>query len=402
MIVGGATSIVKDARQALARLRDAAGGLDRPASFMEVCGTHTVNAFRSGLHSLMPKNVRLLSGPGCPVCVTSQGDIDQLIELALRPDVTLCTYGDMLRVTGAHGSLEQARSNGADVRIVYSALDAVTLAAAEPRRQVVFAAVGFETTTPATAIAIEEADRRWLGNFTVLASHKLMIPAMTALLDGRQIDIDGFLCPGHVSVVIGAEAFRPIVEKYGLSCVVSGFEATHIAAGLARLVELAVARTPALENMYPQAVGAAGNHHAWDAIRRVFQPVDAYWRGLGTLPGSGLAIRPNFARFDARVRYELKATVNREPAGCRCGEVIAGRATPVDCKLFGVACTPARAVGPCMVSSEGTCQAWFKYNLRSLTVAARSQVNAHIANQRAATVRERDGQVACAVKGTSS
>jgi hydrogenase expression/formation protein HypD len=347
-------------RESLDRLNSAANRLGRTVRFMEVCGTHTVNAFRSGLHSLMPENVILLSGPGCPVCVTSQGDIDQLIELSLEPDVILCTYGDMVRVTGRRGSLEEARGEGADVRIVYSALDAVQLAAENPERNVIFAAVGFETTAPATAAAIVEAERLELENFTAFTSHKLIIPAMRALLQS-DVNINGFVCPGHVAVIIGAEAFRPIVEEYGLSCVITGFEGPQIAAALARLCELTLERRAALENLYPQAVTPQGNRQAWALIERVFEPAEVHWRGLADLPGSGLVLRREFARFDARVRYQLDVPENREPPGCLCGDVITGRCTPADCKLFAKSCTPVRPIGPCMVSSEGTCQAWFKY-----------------------------------------
>jgi hydrogenase expression/formation protein HypD len=348
--------------ESLRRLCDAARRLARDVRFMEVCGTHTVNAFRSGLHSLMPPNVTLLSGPGCPVCVTASGDIDQLIDIARRANVTLCTYGDMLRVTGrGGGSLEQARGDGADVRVVYSALDAVRLATELPQRQVVFAAVGFETTAPATAVAVTEARRRWLGNFTAHVSHKLIIPAMRALLDSGDVNVDGFVCPGHVCVIIGADAFRPIVDEYGLPCVITGFEGPQIAAALARLCEMTLADEPMLENLYPQAVTPAGNRQAQELIDSVFKPARVYWRGIGDLPGSGLELRDELKRFDARVRFELPAAENCEPPGCRCGDVITGRCTPAECKLFARACTPAAPVGPCMVSSEGSCQAWFKY-----------------------------------------
>jgi len=348
-------------RQSLSRLRSAAARLGRGVKFMEVCGTHTMSAFRCGLHSLMPANVALLSGPGCPVCVTSQGDIDQLIELARRPGITLCTYGDMLRVTGSQGSLEQARAEGADIRVVYSSLDAVKLAQADRQRDVVFAAVGFETTTPATAAAILRAARLGLENFTVLASHKLVLPAMRALLESPDVQVDGFLCPGHVSVIIGAAAFEPIVQKYGRACVIAGFEGPQIAAALARLTEMVADGRPALENLYSQAVTEEGNTDAQAIMYKVFAPADWQWRGLGELGGSGLAVRPEYAQFDARVRFELGRPVSRETPGCRCGDVITGRATPDQCELFAAACTPVRAVGPCMVSSEGTCQAWFKY-----------------------------------------
>jgi len=351
-----------DSQEYLRRLRDAAEAIGRRVSFMEVCGTHTVNAFRCGLHSLMPSNVRLLSGPGCPVCVTSQGDIDMMIELARRGDVTICTYGDMLRVTGSGGNLEEARGQGAEVRVVYSSLEAVRLAAAEPDRKVVFTGVGFETTTPPTAAAVLEAEARNLKNFSVLVSHKRIMPAMRALLDSGQVRVDGFLCPGHVSAIIGYAAFAPVVRRYDLPCVIAGFEDLQIAAGLARLAEMVRDRRPTLENLYPQAVTRWGNRRAQNLIRRVFRSADATWRGLGAIPGSGLSLRGRFARFDAQQVFGLSAPNSPEPPGCRCGEVITGRVEPSECKLFGTACTPVRPMGPCMVSSEGTCQAWFKYH----------------------------------------
>lgn len=348
-------------REALDRLNEAAAAVDRDLHFMEVCGTHTVNAFRSGLHSLMPENVTLLSGPGCPVCVTAQGDIDMLIELGRRDDCVLCTYGDMIRVPGESGSLEQARSDGADVRVVYSALDAVKMAAKQPDRQFVFAAVGFETTTPATAVAVLEAEKRGLDNFFILVSHKVILPAMRALLDAGEVNLDGFLCPGHVSVILGAEVFRPIVEEYSQPCVIAGFEDVQIAGGMMRLVELAREDECRLENQYPQAVTDEGNRVAQQIVDRVFEPDDERWRALGVIPGSGLKLRPAYRQFDAEAHFALEAFDHPEPAGCRCGQVITGLATPNDCALFGRSCTPIDPVGPCMVSSEGTCQAWFKY-----------------------------------------
>ena len=281
-----------EVKEFLMRLESAAAKLGRDVAFMEVCGTHTVNAFRCGLHSLMPPNVTLLSGPGCPVCVTAQGDVDQMIQLAARPGVTLCTYGDMLRVTGTNGSLELSRMGGADIRVIYSAMDAVKLAADEPRREVVLVAVGFETTAPATAIAVLEAHRRGLKNFTALVTHKLVLPAMRALLDGVPVKLDGFLCPGHVSVIIGADVFAPIVQQYRKPCVIVGFEDLQLAAGLCRLVELALAGTPRLENLYPQAVSPRGNARAQEVLDRVFEPVEARPGGdpgqrLGHPPGAG-------------------------------------------------------------------------------------------------------------------
>lgn len=357
---------------ALRRLGEAAAAIDRPVKFMEVCGTHTMSAFRTGLHSLMPDNVKLLSGPGCPVCVTAQGDIDQLIELAADRDVTVCTYGDMMRVPGRRGSLSAARADGADVRVVYSIMDAVRHAASHRDRQVVFAAVGFETTAPATAAAILEAQRQELGNFSVLATHKRVLPAMKALLESGKVQVDGFLCPGHVSVIIGSEPYRTIVEDYHKPCVIAGFEDVLMAVALAALVEQIRDGSTALVNLYPQAVTRNGNLVAQRLIDTIYEPADARWRGLGVIPQSGLVLRPAYESFDAARRFELATPSDRDPHGCVCGHVITGRKTPHECKLFARICTPIHPVGPCMVSSEGTCQAWFKYNRGALHPMTRS------------------------------
>ncbi len=352
-------------RQWIDRLGAAAKKSRRPLAFMEVCGTHTMTAYRCGLHSILPENVRMISGPGCPVCVTSQGDIDQLVDLARRPDITLCTYGDMLRVTGSNGSLEKARTQGEDVRVIYSSLDAVRIAASNERRQVVLSAVGFETTTPASAVVVLEAERLGLRNLTLLTSHKRIMPAMTALLESGTVKVDGFLCPGHVSVIIGAMPFNRIALRWRLPCAVVGFEDWQMVQGLCVLTEMAAKRKPALVNLYPEAVTLWGNRRAANLIRRVFVPCDATWRGLDVIPRSGLALRSHYRMFDARVRFRLTVQETPEPKGCICGDVITGRAVPSDCKLFGVVCTPVHPLGPCMVSSEGTCQAWFKYTQRN-------------------------------------
>ncbi len=342
-------------------LRRAAARLPGPVHFMEVCGTHTVNACRSGVHALMPPDVVLVSGPGCPVCVTAQRYIDALVELGRRGDVTLATYGDMIRVAGAGGSLELARSEGADVRVVTSTLEAVELAAREPHRQVVFAAVGFETTAPATAAAVLAARREGLANFTVLPCHKLVVPAMRTLLSDPEVRIDGFICPGHVSVIIGAGAYRSIVRDFGKSCVVSGFEALQIMEGVVHLVAQRLAGAARLENLYPQVVTEHGNRRAQALIDKVFVPGDSAWRALGLMPASGLDLRRQYADLNAFERFEITLGEDHDPPGCRCGEVISGKCEPPDCRLFGKVCTPIYPVGPCMVSSEGTCQAWFKY-----------------------------------------
>ena len=328
---------------------------------MEVCGTHTVSLFRSGVKSLLPEALELISGPGCPVCVTAQGYIDAAGELAGRPDVTICTYGDMVRVPGASGSLAERRAGGGDVRVVYSAREAVRLARRQVGRQVVFLAVGFETTAPATAAAVLEARAAGLTNFTILCDHKLVVPAMEALLAGGQARIDGFLCPGHVSVVIGADAYRPIAERHGRPCVVAGFEPAGMLEAIARLAEQIAAGEAKVDNAYGVAVQPAGNPAARACMEQVFQPAPAVWRAMGTLDASGLALRPELAAFDAAGRFGVDTTADYEPPGCRCGDVIQGKATPAECSLFGTRCTPAEPVGPCMVSSEGTCAAWYKY-----------------------------------------
>lgn len=359
-------------QEALGRLRRAAGQMARPLQFMEVCGTHTMSAFRCGLHSLMPDNVTLLSGPGCPVCVTAQGDIDLFIDLASNHDVTLCTYGDMLRVPGQLGSLEEARSKGRDIRIIYSAGDAIKIAQKNPARQVVFAAVGFETTTAPTAAALSIAEKLKLDNFTLLVSHKLVMPALRALLEGGQVNLDGFLLPGHVSVIIGAQAYRPVVEHYHQRAVIVGFEDFQMVQALALLAEQVQKDEVRLENLYPQAVSETGNQTAWKMIQEYFEPVDMDWRGLGRLPQSGLALKKRYEHFDAMQRFGLQVHATEEPAGCRCGEVISGLMTPRDCNLFATTCTPVHPIGPCMVSSEGTCQAWFKYRRQPSEPAANS------------------------------
>ena len=346
----------------LRALHASAADIGRSIAFMEVCGTHTTSAFRCGLHSVMPKNVRLISGPGCPVCVTAQADIDQLIDLGSRREITLCTYGDMLRVPGKHGSLEKARGDGANIEVVYSSLDAVRMAQTHSDRQVVFAAVGFETTAPATAAAICAAQELGLDNFTVLASHKLILPAMRALLSAAdRPKIDGFLCPGHVSVIIGSDAYRCIADEFNTPCVIGGFEPGLLLSSLLCLTEMIAAGRVALVNQYPQAVRPTGNAHAQALLQKVFETGNARWRGLGLIPQSGLFLRQGYARFNAAQRFSLKPVEDREPAGCICGRVISGLAMPPECKLFGRACTPVQPIGPCMVSSEGTCAAWFKY-----------------------------------------
>lgn len=331
---------------------------------MEVCGTHTVALFRSGIRSLLPPSLGMISGPGCPVCVTSQGYIDAACELAARPRVALCTYGDMLRVPGRRGSLEQQRARGAQVVVVYSARDALRFAERHPDRKVVFLAVGFETTAPATAAAIIEAQHRSLQNFSLLCAHKRIVPAMLALLsqsDPGAPGVSGFLCPGHVSVVIGARAYQPVVETYHKPCVVAGFEPTQLLLGILHLTKQVTRGQAALENVYGAAVTDEGNPTARRWLENVFVPAPAVWRAMGTIPDSGLELIEPYRHFDAQQRFEITIGPDYDAPGCRCGDVIQGKVQPDECPHFGAGCTPAAPIGPCMVSSEGTCAAWYRY-----------------------------------------
>jgi hydrogenase expression/formation protein HypD len=332
---------------------------------MEVCGTHTVAIHRAGLRGLLPAKIRLVSGPGCPVCVTPQSYVDALIDLAARPGVRVATYGDMIRVPGLRTTLERTMGDGANVTVVYGAMEALDLARQKPQEQIVFAAVGFETTTPATAVALKIAESEGLKNFTALSAHKLIIPAMMALLEGGQVQIDGFICPGHVSVIIGADAYRPIVERFRRPCVVAGFEALELLAALEAIITQLAAGRAEVGNAYTKVVTPAGNKAAWTLMKEVFEVAATPWRGLGEIPGSGLAIRERFATFDAARRFGIAISAREDAHGCQCGEVIRGAIEPPECPLFGAACTPATPVGPCMVSREGNCQAYYKYS-RSL------------------------------------
>ncbi len=353
-----------------ARVRAAAEALrriaDRPLRFMEVCGTHTVSIYRSGLRSLFPDNVRLISGPGCPVCVTSQGEIDTLVRLAGMENVVVATYGDMIRVPGSHSSLSEARAAGASVEVVLSASRALEIARKLPGKTIVFAGVGFETTAPSTAAIVLEAQKTGLENFLVLNLHKTVPVVLDTLAGSRDLGLDGFLLPGHVSSIIGLSPYAPLAARHSLACAVAGFEPEQILAGLVLLALQKKEGKFRVQSVYSQAVRPRGNEKAMALLEEVFEPADATWRGLGLLPGSGLAFRPAFSRFDARLRLGLVDNQTPEPAGCRCGDVLAGRISPAKCPLFGTACTPEEPVGPCMVSSEGSCAAVYRYGRSDL------------------------------------
>lgn len=338
-----------------------ASTLVEPLRFMEVCGTHTMAIARFGLKSLLPPQVRLVSGPGCPVCVTPVGYIDHALALAADPGTIITTFGDLLRVPGSRSSLLRERARGADVRIVYSPLEAVRLAAEHPGRRVVFLGIGFETTAPTVAASVLTARSHGLTNYFVLASHKTMPAPMAALSADPRVQIKGYLCPAHVSTVIGGNGYRHLVENYRIPCVVTGFEPADIMQGILWLLRQHLAGTARVEIQYVRAVTREGNPKAQALLRDVFTPCDALWRGLGVLPASGLAFRDEYAAFDAARMLPAELAEPLEPAGCRCGEVLTGRIEPTDCPLFGTACTPEQPVGACMVSSEGSCAAAWRY-----------------------------------------
>ena len=336
----------------------------RPVKLMEVCGTHTVSVFRHGIRGLLPPPVSMLSGPGCPVCVTTNADIDKAIALAQQPGVILATFGDMMKVPGSYQSLQQAKADRCDVRVVYSPRDAVRLAAANGQRPLIFFAVGFETTAPTIAASVLEAERLGLANFYVFSVHKLIPPAMRALLDSGEVRIDGFICPGHVSVIIGSQPYEFIAREYGVPCVISGFEPLDILQGIEMLLRQIVVGRAEVEIQYSRGVRPEGNPLAREAMYRVFREADAGWRGLGVIPGSGLKLRPEYARFDAEAAFAVRPPPTKEHKGCICGEILRGVKTPPECPIFGSGCTPESPVGPCMVSSEGTCAGWYQYGPR--------------------------------------
>lgn len=333
----------------------------RPVAFMEVCGGHTHAIHKFGIPSLLPDHITLLSGPGCPVCVSSTQYVDQAIAYSRLPEVIITTFGDMIRIPGSTSSLDREKAEGRDIRIVYSALDAVKIARDNPERRVVFLAIGFETTAPATAAAVVDAYRKKVKNFYLFSSHKIMPPAMEALID-EGVRLDGYLAPGHVSTITGSAIYENIPGKYGKACVISGFEPTDILHSLLMLVQQVEDNDPKVEIQYKRAVKPEGNTMALSLMREVYTLRDDWWRGLGRLPVSGLGLREKYAAFDAEREIDVEVEETIEPKGCICGEVLKGVKKPTECPLFAKVCTPANPVGACMVSPEGACQAYYKYN----------------------------------------
>lgn len=330
--------------------------------FMEVCGTHTMSIFRNGIRKLIPETISLLSGPGCPVCVTAQNEIDDFIEISKAPDTIITTFGDLMRVPGAESSLQKERAAGKDIRMVYSTFDAIEIARKNPDKRVVFLGVGFETTAPTVAASILSARDMKINNYFVYSAHKTVPQALFALMKTEGMKIDGFILPGHVSVIIGTGAYLPFFNQFKIPCVVAGFEPSDILQAILMLVKQIENNTPELENAYTRAVSFEGNEKAVGIMNDVFEPADVAWRGIGIIPGSGLKIRDEFSEYDAMKNFEITEKDSKEPKGCACGEILTGLKTPVECPLYKKICTPVEPVGPCMVSSEGTCAAYYKYH----------------------------------------
>jgi hydrogenase expression/formation protein HypD len=345
-------------------LRSIEEELSSPFRFMEVCGTHTVAIFQSGLRSMLPPQIVHISGPGCPVCVTHESEVAAFLEAVNRPDVILATFGDLMRVPGPGGrSLKTAQADGARVKVVYSPIDSLRIARENPGDKVIFLGVGFETTAPTVAATIKVARQEGIRNFSVLSFHKLVPPAMRALLSDPEISVEGFLLPGHVSAIIGLEPYRFIAENHGVPAVIGGFEPVDILQAMLIMIRQKNDCLAEVVNNYRRIVADEGNARAREVMGEVFTPTDALWRGIGMIPGSGLRLSDGYAGFDAL--QVLGITLKESPPlkGCRCGDVLKGIMSPERCPLFGKACTPAAPVGPCMVSTEGSCAAYYKYTI---------------------------------------
>jgi hydrogenase expression/formation protein HypD len=332
----------------------------RKVTLMEVCGTHTHAVAAAGLRRMLPDGVRLISGPGCPVCVTPVDYLDRALALADLSDVTVCTFGDLMRVPSSLSSLERAHAEGKPIEIVYSPRDALERARANPARRIVFLAVGFETTAPTIAAALAEAEQTGVGNFLILPGNKVMPPPMRALVEDAELEVDGFLLPGHVSVLTGWECFRFLAEDHGVPGAVVGFAPADVMRGVADLLRQVGEGRAEIANLYGRVVSASGNPVAARLVERFFEPVATSWRGFGEIPGSGLGLRPAFAHRDASL-IPVELPPPHEPAGCACGDVLRGVIDPPECPLFATACQPATPVGACMVSAEGTCAAWYRH-----------------------------------------
>jgi hydrogenase expression/formation protein HypD len=350
------------ARMLADRLRNLEG---EPVSIMEVCGTHTMSIFKYGIRSLLPKSIRLVSGPGCPVCVTPMAYMDAALQLSKREEVIIATFGDLMKVPGSSSSLTAEKQRGADIRVVYSPLDALKIAADHTDKKIVFLSVGFETTAPVCALTVLRARDEDLSNYFLLSANKTMPRALELIAGDREAGIGGFLYPGNVGAITGTALFDEITEKFGVPGVVTGFEPLDILHGIITLTGLIRSGEGRIENEYRRVVRPEGNPIALSKLNEVFEPCDAIWRGLGMIPMSGLSIREEYAGFDAWKVFELVEEAGTEPAGCLCPQVLTGRVTPDKCMHFGKKCTPDSPVGACMVSSEGTCAAYYRFGAQT-------------------------------------
>lgn len=335
---------------------------DEKINIMEVCGTHTMAIFRYGIRDILPGNVKVISGPGCPVCVTPQSYIDTALGLTLNKDVIIATFGDMIRVPGRKTSLMKRKAEGADIRIVYSPMDALTLAENNSSKKVVFLSVGFETTTPMTAITAIEARNKGIKNLFFLTAHKIVPPAMKVLVEDKEINIDGFLLPGHVSAVIGKKPYEFLSDQYNIPGVITGFEPLDILKSLNTLINMIDKRDYKTVNEYKRIVRDDGNSKALEYLDKVFEITESAWRGMGTIPNSGYKFNKEYEEFDAIKHFDINYKDYDGSPGCRCGDILKGKITPFECPLFRKACTPENPVGSCMVSSEGTCAAYYRYS----------------------------------------
>ncbi|ABA24201.1 Hydrogenase formation HypD protein [Trichormus variabilis ATCC 29413] len=343
--------------------------LDKHIKIMEVCGGHTHSIFKYGIEEILPANIELIHGPGCPVCVMPKGRLDDAIAIAQNPNVILATFGDTMRVPGSKTSLLQAKATGADIRMVYSPLDSLQIARNHPDKEIVFFALGFETTAPSTAFTILQAASENITNFSMFSNHVLVIPALQALLNNPDLQLDGFIGPGHVSMVIGTEPYEFIAQKYHKPIVVSGFEPLDILQSIWMLLQQLRENRCAVENQYNRLVQKQGNQIALEAMHKVFAVRETFaWRGLDEIPDSGLKIRPEYAQFDAELKFTTPNLKVADHKACQCGEILQGVLKPWQCKVFGTACTPESPIGTCMVSSEGACAAYYKYGRFSTTL----------------------------------
>ena len=331
------------------------------ARFMEFCGGHTVTIFRYGIRQVLPSTIDMVSGPGCPICVTANADLDKAIALAQIQGVIIATFGDMLKVPGSYSSLQEVKANGADVRIVYSTMDALKIAEQDSNKSVVFLGIGFETTAPTIAASVLQAEEKETRNYYVLSLHKLCPPVIQAILDSGEVKLDGLICPGHVSAIIGSHPWEFIARDYGIPCVVSGFEPIDVLQCIDMLVAQIENGEAKVEIAYRRGVRPEGNQQALKLMGQVFEPCPAEWRGMGEVPDSGLKLSKEYQHFDAELAFDIDPGPTYEPKGCICGDILRGVKTPLDCTLFGKACTPEYPVGPCMVSSEGSCSAYYLY-----------------------------------------